>query len=118
MSAFVLLTNNETLSRQAYSCFEDIKRRWYENSHNYEPTIFAVSDLSVKTYETLKLKHYLTGYMHFSLKHYYYPILGFISRGAREGKYIVDLALEKNKTVIEDFVANVNEHLIKGNDYK
>lgn len=64
------------------------------------------------------MKHYLTGFAHFSLKQYYYPILAFINRGAREGKYIVDLTLEKNKTVIEDFVANVNEHLIKGNDYK
>jgi hypothetical protein len=52
------------------------------------------------------------------LKEYYYPIIGFISRGEREGKYLLDLVSEKNKTGLEQFVASVNDHLIKGNSYK
>jgi hypothetical protein len=50
VSAFVLLANNESLSQEAIRIYEGVKRSWYENAHNYEPTIFAVSDLSLSTY--------------------------------------------------------------------
>jgi phosphatidate phosphatase APP1 len=75
------LANNETLSQEAIRTYEGVKRSWYENAHNYEPTIFAVSDLSLNTYETLKLHQYLLAESARFIKGYYYPILAFISQG-------------------------------------
>ena len=77
----MLLVNNETLSQEAIRIYEGVKRSWYENAHSYEPTIFAVSDLSLNTYETLKLHQYLLAESTRLVKNYYYPILAFISQG-------------------------------------
>jgi hypothetical protein len=50
-----------------------------------------MADLSVNPSETLQLKRYLTAHTSFSIKDYYYPIIGFISRGSHEAKYLFDL---------------------------
>jgi hypothetical protein len=100
VSAFVLIANNETRSRQLQEYYEEIKKKWYENSHVYEPTIFAMADLSTNPSETLQLKRYLTAHSTFIIKDYYYPIIGFISRGTHEAKYLLDLLSPKNKTTL------------------
>jgi hypothetical protein len=50
------------------------------------------------------------------VRDYYYPILAFISRGERPGKYVLSLTAEKNQANIEQFIKDVNEHIIKGRD--
>lgn len=116
MSAFVLLVNNESLSQEAIRIYEGVKRSWYENAHNYEPTIFAVSDLSLSTYETLKLHQFLLAESARIIKGYYYPILCFISRGERPGKYLLNITAEKNQTSIEQFIKDIDELIIKGKE--
>jgi hypothetical protein len=56
--------------------------------------------------------------MSFSIKEYHYPIIGFISRGAEEAKYILNLTANKNSTVLQEFVNSVNLHVIKGLPYE
>ena len=58
--------------------YEAIKENWYENADRYEPVLFAVSELAKTTYESTKLKRFLTGLAASSRKHYYYPMLAFI----------------------------------------
>jgi hypothetical protein len=71
----------------------------------------------VHTFETLQLKRYLTGHATFDIKEYHYPIVGFIARGAQEGKYLLNLATDKNRTALEEFITSIDQHIIRGEPY-
>ena len=88
----------------AYEVFEAVKQQWYEDTDNYEPTIFAVSELHKNTYETTKLKRYLTGVAGGNRNRYFYPMLAFIYQGARTQKYVMKIGTPKTKENIEKWM--------------
>lgn len=84
-----MLVNNESHSMQLYSDFEQIKQKWYENTDQYLPVMFVVSDLARSIYETIRLKHFLTGIATAAKRDYPYPILAFVKGGLRPIKYLM-----------------------------
>jgi hypothetical protein len=118
-SAFVMILNNESQSLAAYEIYEALKQKWYEKADSYEPTLFAVSELAKTTYETTRLKRFLTGTATANRKHYYYPILAFIQRGGeRTRKYVMANELPKTRDSIEHWLESIHEHLVLNKPYE
>jgi hypothetical protein len=96
-----------------------VKQKWYELPEKYDPTIFAVSDLSKKTQETIRLKRYLTGSGTVNIYTYYYPILAYFHHESdgRVSKYVFDLGVDKTRENIENFISEVHNHIILKKEY-
>jgi hypothetical protein len=112
-----MLVNNESQSMAAYEVFEAVKQQWYENTDTYEPTIFAVAELDKNTYETTKLKRYLTGIVAANRNKYFYPMLAFIHQGARTQKFVMKFSTPKTKENIEKWMESIHQHIILGKPY-